>query len=146
MGISLTLSGFCFDSNQRGNIRRLGIVHRLLFGIETPPPPRPCPAPLVPIFRQTETPDDSIGFSSFFRVCDWTRERAPLKTRRNNIRVFFLIAVLHSFLCLISQLYLLQGAVEQQEWRVPALHHALLNQLKPYLNHSYKLVRDRIGR
>ncbi|XP_065838430.1 proteasome activator complex subunit 4-like [Oscarella lobularis] len=44
-----------------------------------------------------------------------------------------------------AQLYLLQGAVEQQEWRVPALHHALLNQLKPYLNHSYKLVRDRIG-
>eukprot|EP00118_Oscarella_pearsei_P016562 m.158842 g.158842 ORF g.158842 m.158842 type:complete len:609 (+) comp38755_c0_seq1:692-2518(+) len=44
-----------------------------------------------------------------------------------------------------AQLCLLQAALEQQEWRVPALHHALLEQLKPNLSHPYKLVRDRIG-
>jgi proteasome activator subunit 4 len=44
-----------------------------------------------------------------------------------------------------SVLYLLQRAVSQQEWRVPVLHHRLLEHLEPQLSHPYKLVRDRLG-
>ena len=33
----------------------------------------------------------------------------------------------------------------QQEWRVPGLLHRLLDYLDPFLTHSYKNVRDRIG-
>jgi proteasome activator subunit 4 len=47
---------------------------------------------------------------------------------------------------LFSRLYVLQGALAQQEWRVAELLHDLLKYIEPKLGHSYKDVRDRLGR
>ena len=45
-----------------------------------------------------------------------------------------------------SRLYVLQGGLAQQEWRVPELLHRLLKYLEPKLTQVYKNVRERIGR
>ena len=45
-----------------------------------------------------------------------------------------------------SRLYFIQGALFQQEWRVPDLLHRLMGVLERHLNHPYKNVRDRLGR
>ncbi|XP_035386226.1 proteasome activator complex subunit 4A isoform X4 [Electrophorus electricus] len=42
-------------------------------------------------------------------------------------------------------LYVLQGGLAQQEWRVPELLHRLLQYLEPKLTQVYKNVRERIG-
>uniref|UniRef100_A0A672JUD6 Proteasome activator complex subunit 4B-like n=1 Tax=Sinocyclocheilus grahami TaxID=75366 RepID=A0A672JUD6_SINGR len=42
-------------------------------------------------------------------------------------------------------LYVLQGGLAQQEWRVPELLHRLLSYLEPKLTQVYKNVRERIG-
>ena len=50
--------------------------------------------------------------------------------------------------CLVlisSRLYVLQGGLAQQEWRVPELLHRLLKYLEPKLTQVYKNVRERIG-
>ena len=44
-----------------------------------------------------------------------------------------------------SRLYALQGALAQQEWRIPTLMKKILIDLKPFLTHSYMSVRDRLG-
>ena len=44
-----------------------------------------------------------------------------------------------------SRLYMLQGGISQQEWRVSELLFRLLEILKPNLDHSYQNVRDRLG-
>ncbi|KAH9509108.1 Proteasome activator complex subunit 4, partial [Bulinus truncatus] len=44
-----------------------------------------------------------------------------------------------------SRLYMLQQAVLQQEWRIPAYLHNIVEYLRPHLAHNYKNVRDRIG-
>ncbi|CAH3144364.1 unnamed protein product [Porites evermanni] len=44
-----------------------------------------------------------------------------------------------------SRLYFIQGALCQQEWRVPELLHRLLGVIESHLNHPYKNVRDRLG-
>lgn len=44
-----------------------------------------------------------------------------------------------------SRLYFIQGALFQQEWRVPDLLHRLMGVLERHLNHPYKNVRDRLG-
>ncbi|XP_076019061.1 proteasome activator complex subunit 4A isoform X2 [Genypterus blacodes] len=43
------------------------------------------------------------------------------------------------------RLYVLQGGLAQQEWRVPELLHRLLQYLEPKLTQVYKNVRERIG-
>ncbi|MBN3306472.1 PSME4 protein, partial [Amia calva] len=43
------------------------------------------------------------------------------------------------------RLYVLQGGLAQQEWRVPELLHRLLCYLEPKLTQVYKNVRERIG-
>ncbi len=45
-----------------------------------------------------------------------------------------------------SRLYVLQGGLAQQEWRVPELLHRLLQYLEPKLTQVYKNVSERIGR
>ena len=45
-----------------------------------------------------------------------------------------------------SRLYVLQGAIAQQEWRLPYVLNSLLAYLEPLLSHPYKNVRDRLGR
>lgn len=57
-----------------------------------------------------------------------------------NLFLFF------SFLFSSSHLYVLQGGLAQQEWRVPELLHRLLSYLEPKLTQVYKNVRERIGR
>nr|XP_055026346.1 proteasome activator complex subunit 4A [Misgurnus anguillicaudatus] len=42
-------------------------------------------------------------------------------------------------------LYILQGGLAQQQWRVPELLHRLLQHLEPKLTQVYKNVRERIG-
>lgn len=49
-------------------------------------------------------------------------------------------------LCLVSLLYVLQGGLAQQQWRVSELLHRLLAYLEPKLTQVYKNVRERIGR
>ncbi|XP_033120997.1 proteasome activator complex subunit 4-like [Anneissia japonica] len=44
-----------------------------------------------------------------------------------------------------SRLFVLQGCLVQQEWRVPGLLHRLLVYLEQHLTHTYKNVRDRVG-
>ncbi|XP_061666558.1 proteasome activator complex subunit 4B isoform X2 [Syngnathoides biaculeatus] len=44
-----------------------------------------------------------------------------------------------------SLLYVLQGGLVQQQWRVAELLHRLLAYLEPKLTHVYKNVRERIG-
>ena len=51
-----------------------------------------------------------------------------------------------SFVLIFSRLYVLQGGLAQQEWRVPELLHRLLKYLEPKLTQVYKNVRERIGR
>lgn len=50
------------------------------------------------------------------------------------------------FFCFCSRLYVLQGGLAQQEWRVSELLHRLLQYLEPKLTQVYKNVRERIGR
>lgn len=50
------------------------------------------------------------------------------------------------FVLFCSRLYVLQGGLAQQEWRVPELLHRLLQYLEPKLTQVYKNVRERIGR
>jgi len=50
-----------------------------------------------------------------------------------------------SLLC-VSLLYVLQGGLAQQQWRVSELLHRLLAYLEPKLTQVYKNVRERIGR
>ena len=49
------------------------------------------------------------------------------------------------FLC-YSRLYMLQGAMAQQEWRIPDILHRFLNYVIQHMAHPYKNVRDRLGR
>jgi proteasome activator subunit 4 len=44
-----------------------------------------------------------------------------------------------------SRLYMVQGVVGQQQWRVGALLHRLLALLLPYLDHPFHNVRARLG-
>lgn len=46
----------------------------------------------------------------------------------------------------VSLLYVLQGGLAQQQWRVSELLHRLLAYLEPKLTQVYKNVRERIGR
>ena len=45
-----------------------------------------------------------------------------------------------------SRLYMVQGALAQQEWRVAELLDRLESYLMSHLHHPYKNIRDRIGR
>ncbi len=58
----------------------------------------------------------------------------------------FLAIFSNVWLFCFSRLYVLQGSLAQQEWRVPELLQRLNDHISPMLGHTYKNVRDRIGR
>lgn len=67
--------------------------------------------------------------------------------RDSNFMTFFVLSFVflpRTFPC--SRLYVLQGGLAQQEWRVSELLHRLLQYLEPKLTQVYKNVRERIGR
>ena len=56
------------------------------------------------------------------------------------------VLVLCVCVCDDRRLYIVQGALAQQEWRVPELLDRLQTYLLSHLQHPYKNMRDRIGR
>lgn len=44
-----------------------------------------------------------------------------------------------------SRIYCLQGPFNQHVWRMPSVAHRLFDYLRPYLNHSFQNVRERLG-
>ncbi|XP_059159046.1 proteasome activator complex subunit 4B-like [Physella acuta] len=44
-----------------------------------------------------------------------------------------------------ARLFMLQQAILQQEWRIPGYLHAIVQYLRPHMDHNYKNVRDRMG-
>ena len=58
----------------------------------------------------------------------------------------YTINIVHAFFIHYSRLYLLQSTLAQQEWRVPSLQHKLFKYINNHIAHSFKNVRERIGR
>lgn len=69
--------------------------------------------------------------------------RQVLTRSRRRWRSF---AICNLALVRLSLLYVLQGGLAQQQWRVSELLHRLLTYLEPKLAQVYKNVRERIGR
>ena len=101
---------------------------------------------LVPVLRQllSKVTVETIG--------DWGTCFATASESRDPNRLHWLLEVLMeeplrsqgSFLD-ASRLYVLQGAVAQQEWRIGSLLHRLDAFLRPFLTHPYQNVRERLG-
>ncbi|XP_078590168.1 proteasome activator complex subunit 4-like isoform X2 [Branchiostoma floridae x Branchiostoma japonicum] len=86
-------------------------------------------------------------------IGDWAQSMSSAVENRDPRKIHWLLEALMedcanqsggSFLY-SSRLYVLQSALNQQEWRVPELLHRLLTHLEPHLPHVYKNVRDRLG-
>ena len=85
-------------------------------------------------------------------VGDWGTCMATASDSRDPNRIHWLLEVMMeeplrsqgSFLD-SSRLYMLQGAMAQQEWRCGTLLKNLKSFLDPFLNHPYHNVRERIG-
>jgi len=101
---------------------------------------------LVPLLRKI------LKHMTVETVRDWGTCMATASESRDPNRIHWLLEVLMeeplrsqgSFLD-SSRLYVLQGAMAQQEWRCGSLLHKLDHFLGPYLNHPYHNVRERIG-
>ena len=101
---------------------------------------------LVPLLRRL------LGKVTVETIGDWGTCFATASESRDPNRLHWLLEVLMeeplrsqgSFLD-SSRLYVLQGAVAQQEWRIGALLHRLDAFLRPFLTHPYQNVRERLG-
>ena len=101
---------------------------------------------LVPVLRKL------LGNVTVETIRDWGTCFATASESRDPNRIHWLLEVLMeeplrsqgSFLD-SSRLYVLQGAMAQQEWRIGALLHQLDKFLTPYLTHPYQNVRERLG-
>lgn len=94
---------------------------------------------------------DADGVSSQWRggLFCWCLVSKKKKKGSCHKQVFLWAATRESwayFFFFCSRLYVLQGGLAQQEWRVPELLHRLLQYLEPKLTQVYKNVRERIGR
>lgn len=69
-----------------------------------------------------------------------------MSTNATELNAFLLFFLISLSLSRVSHLYVLQGGLAQQQWRVPELLHRLLQYLEPKLTQVYKNVRERIGR
>ena len=85
-------------------------------------------------------------------IADWGTCMATASESRDPNRIYWLLEVLMeeplrsqgSFLD-SSRLYVLQGAMAQQEWKVGYLLFQLDSFLSPFLTHPYHNVRERLG-
>jgi len=101
---------------------------------------------LVPVLRKL------LGNVTVETIRDWGICFATASESRDPNRIYWMLEVLMeeplrsqgSFLD-SSRLYVLQGAIAQQEWRVGSLLHRLDQFLKPFLTHPYQNVRERLG-
>jgi len=101
---------------------------------------------LVPVLRKL------LGNVTVETIRDWGICFATASESRDPNRIHWMLEVLMeeplrsqgSFLD-SSRLYVLQGAMAQQEWRVGSLLHRLDQFLKPFLTHPYQNVRERLG-
>ncbi|XP_071746308.1 LOW QUALITY PROTEIN: proteasome activator complex subunit 4 [Lepeophtheirus salmonis] len=99
--------------------------------------------PLIRIGLEKVSPDSTF---------DWGTCFATSSESRDPNKIYWVLKVLMeepirsqgSFID-SSRLYVLQGFLSQQEWRVGHLLHELNNFLKPFLTHPFKNVRDRLG-
>ena len=101
---------------------------------------------LVPVLRGL------LGKVTVETIKDWGTCFATASESRDPNRIHWMLEVLMedplrsrgSFLD-ASRLYVLQGAMAQQEWRIGSLLHQLDRFLVPYLTHPYQNVRERLG-
>eukprot|EP00092_Neocalanus_flemingeri_P031411 GFUD01034116.1.p1 GENE.GFUD01034116.1~~GFUD01034116.1.p1 ORF type:complete len:1998 (+),score=527.07 GFUD01034116.1:71-6064(+) len=101
---------------------------------------------LVPVLRKL------LGNVTVETIRDWGICFATASESRDPNRIHWMLEVLMeeplrsqgSFLD-SSRLYVLQGAMAQQEWRVGGLLHRLDRFLNPFLTHPYQNVRERLG-
>jgi len=101
---------------------------------------------LVPVLRKL------LGNVTVETIRDWGICFATASESRDPNRIHWMLEVLMeeplrsqgSFLD-SSRLYVLQGAMAQQEWRVGSLLYRLDQFLKPFLTHPYQNVRERLG-
>jgi len=101
---------------------------------------------LVPVLRLL------LGKVTVETIGDWGTCFATSSESRDPNKLHWLLEVLMeeplrsqgSFLD-ASRLYVLQGAVAQQEWRIGSLLHRLDAFLRPFLTHPYQNVRERLG-
>lgn len=101
---------------------------------------------LVPVMRKL------LGKVTVESIRDWGICFATASESRDPNRIHWMLEVLMeeplrsqgSFLD-SSRLYVLQGAMAQQEWRIGSLLHRLDHFLKPFLTHPYQNVRERLG-
>lgn len=101
---------------------------------------------LVPVLRKL------LGNVTVETIRDWGTCFATASESRDPNRIHWMLEVLMeeplrsqgSFLD-SSRLYVLQGAMAQQEWRIGTLLHKLDQFLNPYLTHPYQNVRERLG-
>ena len=101
---------------------------------------------LVPVLRGL------LGKVTVETIKDWGTCFATASESRDPNRIHWMLEVLMeeplrsqgSFLD-ASRLYVLQGAMAQQEWRIGSLLHQLDRFLVPFLTHPYQNVRERLG-
>ncbi|KAL0269474.1 UNVERIFIED_CONTAM: hypothetical protein PYX00_007188 [Menopon gallinae] len=85
-------------------------------------------------------------------VPDWGICFATAAEKRDPNRIHWLLEILmedplreESSYLGCGRLYALQGALNQQKWRVSELHIRLLDYVRPFLTHPFQNVRERIG-
>uniref|UniRef100_H2Z3X1 Proteasome activator complex subunit 4 C-terminal domain-containing protein n=1 Tax=Ciona savignyi TaxID=51511 RepID=H2Z3X1_CIOSA len=84
---------------------------------------------------------------------DWDKAFANMVQNRDPRRIHWLLEFMvnepsnasTSALVESSKLYVLQGGIHQQEWRVPKLLNKILTLVEPMVGHPYKSLRNRIG-
>ena len=84
---------------------------------------------------------------------DWDNAFSHIVQNRDPRRIHWILEFLvneptqnsSSALVEASKLYVLQGGIHQQEWRVPCLLQKVLCYAEPMLGHTYKNIRNRIG-
>lgn len=71
---------------------------------------------------------------------------ASFNAARQGDMFHFLIYILAYTIYNFSRYFLLQGGINQQEWRTMEVWHKLLTIVQPQLPQPYQNLRDRLGR